>query len=98
VIPTEPMPAKNDAFSSLKGGVVKYLKGLGPGLITGAADDDPSGISTYSVAGAQLGMVVLLTSDRKAMGGRVNSRAMKVLGWACALIMTVAAVGLLVSL
>ena len=28
---------------------------LGPGLITGAADDDPSGIATYSQAGAQLG-------------------------------------------
>jgi Mn2+/Fe2+ NRAMP family transporter len=28
---------------------------LGPGLITGAADDDPSGISTYSVAGAAYG-------------------------------------------
>src|SRR5258708_13657179 len=31
------------------------LKGLGPGLITGASDDDPSGIGTYSQAGAQLG-------------------------------------------
>jgi Mn2+/Fe2+ NRAMP family transporter len=28
---------------------------LGPGLITGASDDDPSGIGTYSQAGAQLG-------------------------------------------
>jgi NRAMP (natural resistance-associated macrophage protein)-like metal ion transporter len=32
---------------------------LGPGLITGAADDDPSGISTYSVAGASTGMSML---------------------------------------
>src|SRR5487761_297861 len=32
---------------------------LGPGLITGAADDDPSGISTYSVAGAAYGYVTL---------------------------------------
>jgi hypothetical protein len=31
------------------------LKRLGPGLITGASDDDPSGIGTYSQAGAQLG-------------------------------------------
>jgi len=31
------------------------LKALGPGLITGASDDDPSGIGTYSQAGAQLG-------------------------------------------
>ena len=32
-----------------------FLKALGPGLITGASDDDPSGIGTYSQAGAQLG-------------------------------------------
>src|SRR5258707_1526716 len=32
-----------------------FLKSLGPGLITGASDDDPSGIGTYSQAGAQLG-------------------------------------------
>ena len=32
-----------------------FLSSLGPGLITGASDDDPSGIGTYSQAGAQLG-------------------------------------------
>lgn len=32
-----------------------FLKTLGPGLVTGASDDDPSGIGTYSQAGAQLG-------------------------------------------
>src|SRR5271155_4497854 len=32
---------------------------LGPGLITGASDDDPSGIATYSQAGAQLGFALL---------------------------------------
>src|SRR5215813_13523825 len=32
-----------------------FIKSLGPGLITGASDDDPSGIGTYSQAGAQLG-------------------------------------------
>jgi Mn2+/Fe2+ NRAMP family transporter len=37
-------------------------KSLGPGLITGAADDDPSGIATYSVAGAQLGIKLLWTA------------------------------------
>lgn len=35
------------------------LKKLGPGLITGAADDDPSGIATYSQAGAQFGYGLL---------------------------------------
>jgi Mn2+/Fe2+ NRAMP family transporter len=37
------------------------LKRLGPGLITRASDDDPSGIGTYSQAGAQLGFVVSWT-------------------------------------
>jgi NRAMP (natural resistance-associated macrophage protein)-like metal ion transporter len=37
----------------------RFFADLGPGLITGAADDDPSGISTYSVAGAALGYAPL---------------------------------------
>jgi hypothetical protein len=36
-----------------------FLQILGPGLITGASDDDPSGIGTYSQAGAQFGFGVL---------------------------------------
>jgi len=39
--------------------IKKFLKGLGPGLITGASDDDPSGIATYSQAGAKFGMSTL---------------------------------------
>src|ERR1700684_3908810 len=35
---------------------------LGPGLITGADDDDPSGVATYSIAGAQLGTSLLWTA------------------------------------
>jgi NRAMP (natural resistance-associated macrophage protein)-like metal ion transporter len=42
-------------------GKVSWLKKLGPGLITGAADDDPSGIATYSQAGAQFGLSMLWT-------------------------------------
>ncbi|MEO7996635.1 MAG: divalent metal cation transporter [Gemmatimonadaceae bacterium] len=38
------------------------LKTLGPGIITGAADDDPSGIATYSIAGAQFGTSLLWMS------------------------------------
>jgi NRAMP (natural resistance-associated macrophage protein)-like metal ion transporter len=38
---------------------ISLLKRLGPGLITGAADDDPSGIATYSQAGAQFGYGML---------------------------------------
>jgi len=37
-------------------------KAIGPGVITGAADDDPSGIATYSVAGAQFGTGLLWTA------------------------------------
>ncbi len=37
----------------------RFFRVLGPGLITGAADDDPSGISTYSVAGAATGFSLL---------------------------------------
>ena len=42
--------------------VHRFFSSLGPGLITGAADDDPSGIATYSVAGAQLGTALLWTA------------------------------------
>ena len=40
----------------------KGVRGLGPGVITGVADDDPSGISTYTVTGASLGYQLLWTS------------------------------------
>jgi NRAMP (natural resistance-associated macrophage protein)-like metal ion transporter len=36
-----------------------FWKSLGPGIVTGAADDDPSGIATYSIAGAQYGTSLL---------------------------------------
>lgn len=39
-----------------------YLRRLGPGLVTGAADDDPSGIATYSQTGAQFGYGQLWTA------------------------------------
>lgn len=42
--------------------VKRFLKILGPGLITGASDDDPSGIATYSQAGAQFGLATLWTA------------------------------------
>jgi NRAMP (natural resistance-associated macrophage protein)-like metal ion transporter len=42
--------------------LIKFWKKLGPGLITGASDDDPSGIATYSQAGAQFGLSTLWTA------------------------------------
>lgn len=37
-------------------GIGRFLRILGPGIVTGAADDDPSGIATYSQGGAQFGL------------------------------------------
>jgi len=42
--------------------VVRFLRVLGPGLVTGASDEDPSGITTYSVAGASFGYATLWTA------------------------------------
>lgn len=40
----------------------KFKRGFGPGLVTGASDDDPSGIATYSQAGAMFGLAALWTA------------------------------------
>ncbi len=45
-----------------RSGLARYLSLLGPGLISGAANDDPSCISTYSVAGASFGYATLWTA------------------------------------
>lgn len=42
--------------------VIRLLRRLGPGLITGASDDDPSGIATYTQAGAKFGTSLLWTA------------------------------------
>ena len=42
--------------------IKRFLKVLGPGLVTGASDDDPSGIGTYAVAGASFGFTTLWTA------------------------------------
>ena len=41
--------------------MLRFLRALGPGLVTGASDDDPSGIATYSQVGAQFGLGMLWT-------------------------------------
>ena len=46
----------------LKTKISRFWKLLGPGLVTGASDDDPSGIATYSQAGAAYGLSTLWTS------------------------------------
>jgi NRAMP (natural resistance-associated macrophage protein)-like metal ion transporter len=52
---------KASIFERFKDACVKSAEELGPGIITGAADDDPSGIATYSQAGAQFGYGLLWT-------------------------------------
>jgi Mn2+/Fe2+ NRAMP family transporter len=54
-------PVKESASQSTGKQQSTWLQKLGPGLITGAADDDPSGIATYSQAGAQFGFGMLWT-------------------------------------
>ena len=68
-----------DASSS-----ASFLKVLGPGLITGASDDDPSGIGTYSQAGAQLGYgigwTMLLTFPMMVAIQEISARVGRVTG------------------
>ena len=52
----------NESRKIARHGVRHFFSELGPGLITGAADDDPSGISTYSVTGASFGYAPLWTA------------------------------------
>jgi NRAMP (natural resistance-associated macrophage protein)-like metal ion transporter len=65
----------------------KFFANLGPGLITGAADDDPSGISTYSVAGATTGYSMLWLT-------LVSTPMMSVIQGMCARISLVSGEGL----
>jgi NRAMP (natural resistance-associated macrophage protein)-like metal ion transporter len=48
--------------TKLKNKLTRFWKLLGPGLVTGASDDDPSGIATYSQAGAAYGLSTLWTA------------------------------------
>jgi Mn2+/Fe2+ NRAMP family transporter len=63
VRPTAGNPARPAALHALLHRVRRaaLFQRLGPGLITGAADDDPGGIATYSQAGAQMGLQMLWT-------------------------------------
>jgi Mn2+/Fe2+ NRAMP family transporter len=64
VIPhTEPAPSSLEAAVARERNPLKrFFKILGPGLVTGASDDDPSGIGTYAIAGASLGFSTLWTA------------------------------------
>src|SRR5436309_4931325 len=68
----------DQADTSDKGPIRNLLGILGPGFITGASDDDPSGIGTYSQAGAQLGFgigwTMLLTFPLMAAIQEISAR------------------------
>jgi hypothetical protein len=76
---SSPKVPKRQTFR-LRGG----LQTLGPGLITGASDDDPSGIGTYSQAGAQLGFgigwTMLLTYPLMVAIQEISARIGRVTG------------------
>jgi NRAMP (natural resistance-associated macrophage protein)-like metal ion transporter len=75
----KPAPKPHQPFS-----ISTFLKSLGPGLITGASDDDPSGIGTYSQAGAQLGYgigwTMLLSFPLMAAIQEISARVGRVTG------------------
>src|SRR3982074_672140 len=53
--------AQMHGSSKKQGPLRRFFWKLGPGVVAGAADDDPSGVATYSIAGAQLGTSMLWT-------------------------------------
>ncbi len=61
VVPAAELGAR-EAHLARESGLKRFLKILGPGVIVGASDDDPSGIGTYAVAGASMGFSMLWTS------------------------------------
>jgi NRAMP (natural resistance-associated macrophage protein)-like metal ion transporter len=77
--PAPPGAGKRDANQERS-----FLKSVGPGLITGASDDDPSGIATYSQAGAQFGYslswTMLLTYPLMAAVQEISARIGRVTG------------------
>jgi NRAMP (natural resistance-associated macrophage protein)-like metal ion transporter len=62
VDPRRPADPKTAQLRAEKNPLKRLGKALGPGLITGASDDDPSGIGTYAQAGAQYGFATLWTT------------------------------------
>ncbi|MBV8445493.1 MAG: divalent metal cation transporter, partial [Candidatus Dormibacteraeota bacterium] len=57
-----PAAGRSSVDEALSKGPIGALQLLGPGLVTGASDDDPSGIGTYSQVGSQFGYGLLWTA------------------------------------
>ncbi|HVS97574.1 MAG TPA: divalent metal cation transporter [Puia sp.] len=60
--PINPSPAKRRPRPGILTRLRRWTRVMGPGLITGASDDDPSGIVTYTQAGSQFGLATLWTA------------------------------------
>src|SRR5262245_17181134 len=60
--PALPTEALESRLEREKNPIKRFFMFFGPGLITGASDDDPSGIGTYTTAGASLGFATLWTA------------------------------------
>src|SRR5579871_6492216 len=58
----EPALGRSTIEEARQRGLAGWLQLLGPGLVTGASDDDPSGIGTYSQVGSQFGLGLLWMS------------------------------------
>lgn len=83
--PVLPQPGLRGGSKGASAGILKiFLQKLGPGLITGASDDDPSGIGTYSQVGAQFGYgllwTMLLTYPLMAAIQEISARIGRVTG------------------
>jgi Mn2+/Fe2+ NRAMP family transporter len=85
-----------DSTSSLRGAMVVGLA-LDSGGLNAVKMLFWSAVVNGVLAPPLVVLVVLLTSDKKVMGSRTNSRGATVLGWICAAVMSVAALALLVS-
>src|SRR5262249_48123910 len=110
------LPADHSAMSRSPGAVPRRRRDrrsrlrvwqlLGPGLITGASDDDPSGIATYSQVGAQFGHGMnwvmlfsfpLMAAIQEIMGPFVLPHALALMGWLATAVMAVIAAAMFLT-
>ena len=69
------MPGKKQKITPIR----RLFTNMGPGIIAGAADDDPSGIATYSIAGAHVGADLSAMADAAQMFSGINSHILVVI-------------------
>jgi Mn2+/Fe2+ NRAMP family transporter len=77
--------------------IKRIISSLGPGLITGTSDDDPSGVINGLIAPPLLVLIMLVSNNKRVMGARVNSKFTNVIGWTAVVLMFTAALGMIVT-